>query len=92
MKVFYRPLIRKHPQLDIWYHSWQASTRQLQTLRPLPQGAHRGQPLGNFLFFSFIKSFVFEQQELFGAYFLFVFSDLRAHDPGWGRAQNLGHL
>ena len=54
-------------------------------------GNARGQNLGHFidffktLFFSFIESSVFGQQVLFRTDFLSVTSDIRAHDPMWGK-------
>ena len=48
-------------------------------------GGARGQNLGHLkmYFFSFLESFVFEQQVLFRADFLSVSSILRVHDLGW---------
>ena len=54
-------------------------------------GYARGQNLGHFIdffktiFFSFIESSVFAQQVLYWTDFLCVTSDIRAHDPMWGK-------
>ena len=63
MQIFYRLFIRKlNFYLEIWYHSWQAYTRQLLTLGSMPQCGARGQNLGHLIIF--LESFVFEQQVL----------------------------
>ena len=62
------------------YYSYLSSN--VSYARPIPLGAFVT-CLWHFL--SFIESSVFEQQVLFGTDFLCVTSDIRAHDPMWGK-------
>ena len=83
MQIFYQPFIRKHSYLGIWYHSWQSSTQQLQTLRFMPQGGARGQIKGQLNFF-FDRIIYNLTTYTILSYFLSVTSDLRVHDQGLG--------
>ena len=49
-----------------------------------------GSKSSTFYFFYFLESSAFEQQYYFGLTFS-VILDLRVHDPGWARGQNLEH-
>ena len=100
MLILDQPLIRKHSYLIIWYHAvLDLTPLRLQTLVFMPGYGARGQNLGHlrifkffFFFFSFMESFVFEQQVLFWVDFIYGLRPYGSVPQGGPRGQNLEHL